>query len=434
MVFILIIVTAILLILYVFSPYKRPFPTESDYTYHKTPWWQLYYSSKYVNPVRNPQRGSGLKELFAKDMSPGPDAGFSSQKTITIKAVGDLLCREDFAGEGSASLWDDIGEYVFSGDLRIANLEFAINENWIIRKLLRYSIPPAEAEPLLGDRRYGKFNLLSVGNNHINDSLSAGIISTCDYLDSIGIIHSGANRTAEEQDQFPIIECNGFKIAFLSYTFSTNAIPLEKGFSFGANLVRFNALDDKDYEPSLILRHIAIAKERGADFIIACNHWGVEFEYYPPKRIVKRAHELLDAGIDLIIGHHPHTLNPVERYVTKDQREAFVFYSLGNLTSWGLKFPMQKASAVAEINLTAGYLPDGKKAVRIGEVKLMPVIHLMHKQSRSVKHRIVPVLKTARDIRSGKKLPFLNPENKWLVLTADREFNRHFLQNGIKYL
>ncbi len=58
------------LVLYVISPLKRPFPTESDWTTHKTPWWQLYYSSKYLSPVKLPARKSKLPVLFAEDMSP----------------------------------------------------------------------------------------------------------------------------------------------------------------------------------------------------------------------------------------------------------------------------------------------------------------------------------------------------------------------------
>ncbi|KMQ52349.1 Capsule biosynthesis protein capA [Chitinispirillum alkaliphilum] len=63
----------------------------------------------------------------------------------------------------------------------------------------------------------------------------------------------------------------------------------------------------------------------------------VEFEYYPLERLIRRAHDLLDAGDDIIIGHHPHIINTVERYRTADGRSGVIFYSLGNITAWALK-------------------------------------------------------------------------------------------------
>ena len=407
----------VVLLLYTFSPFKRPLPTESDYTYHKTPWWQLYYSSKYLCPVKKPASGSGLERVFARDMGPDPSSSVMlNPQPVIINAVGDLMCRRDLSTAEGENLWDHIGEQVFSGDLHIANMEFAVNPDWIIQKLLRFSIPESCAEPLLGNQRYGNFDLVSLANNHINDSLSGGIKSTCDFLDRRGIKFVGGNRTLQEQDQFPIIDCKGIKIAVLSYTFSTNGIQLESNFRFGTNLVRFNALSDSDYDPSLILHHIELARSRGADFIIACNHWGVEFEYFPPERIVRRAHGLLDAGVDLIIGHHPHIINPVERYKTIDGREGVVFYSLGNLTSWGLKFPVQKMSEMASIILETGFDSSGKKMVRIGDLKLMPVLHTMNKAGKKTVHKLLPVLRCVEDVKAGKNIKGLSRKDIRMLL------------------
>ena len=156
----------------------------------------------------------------------------------------------------------------------------------------------------------------------------------------------------------------GVKIALLAYTFSTNGIALDPDRTFGANVVRFNALRDADYDPDLVHHHIELARKRGADLIVSSHHWGVEFEYYPPARIVTRAHELLDAGIDIIVGHHPHILNPTEWHVTPDGRTTVCLYSLGNLTSWALLHPMQRLSEVAEV---------GGPCSQTGHLRLRPM-------------------------------------------------------------
>ncbi len=414
---------------YMFYPLRRPLPTESDYSHHTPVFWQLYYSSKYGCGIKRAEKGSGLEAYF-RDIQAPQDSSIPlrQSRTITIKAAGDLMFRRDLASPSSPHLWDEVGEYMFTGDIIMGNLEFAVNPDTIIQKLLRYSISPAQAEPLLGDRRFGKFHLVSLGNNHINDSLSAGIVSTNRYLDSAGVLHVGANRTPEEADAFPIMEAGGIKIAFLSYTFSTNNIPLDKDFQHGVNLVRFNALNDSDYDPSIIMRHIRLAKERGADIIVSSHHWGIEFENYPPLRIVRRAHELLDAGIDVIVGHHPHTLNPAEWYTARDGRKTLCLYSIGNITAYALIRPWQRMSLIAAIAVETGFDEKGVKITRLKDVSLMPAFFHLKGRGANADHRIVPVLSAAAAIRQGNRPPYLNGWDGLVVTMLQRSFKKHLWQ------
>jgi poly-gamma-glutamate synthesis protein (capsule biosynthesis protein) len=315
----------------------------------------------------------------------------------------------------------------------MANLEFAVNPARVIEKIVRFSMTEAHAEVLLGDRRFGRFHHVSSANNHINDSLSGGIDHTCEYLDRVGVSHVGANRTMQEQDEFPIVECRGVKIALLAYTFSTNGIALDADRTFGANVVRFNALRDADYDPDLVHHHIELARKRGVDLIVSSHHWGVEFEYYPPARIVTRAHELLDAGIDIIVGHHPHILNPTEWHVTPDGRTTVCLYSLGNLTSWALLHPMQRLSEVAEVVVGVRTDGAGKRLVAPEEVTLTPVFHRMRSGRGGRNHRLVPLLETARRIRNGDRPAWLNAREARTVLAVEKEYNRYFRQSCFSY-
>lgn len=434
------IISAILLVvllyfLFMSNPLKRPFLTESDWAHHLAPFWQIYYSSKYFFPVKRDRRGEGVVSLFQKNMAQDPSSSaLLDHQTFTLHAAGDLMCRRDLVGEGGARLWDYVGKEFFSGDFCIGNFEFAVNPNVLIEKTIRYSVPPQRAWPLLEDKRFGRFDAVSIANNHINDSLRDGIISTCDFLDSAGVIHSGAARTPEEQDNFPVIEQNGVKIALLSYTFSTNGVPLEPGHEYGVNLVRFNALKDRDYDPSLIHRHIKLAKERGADFIISFHHWGVEFEYYPPKRLITRAHDLLDAGIDLIIGHHPHILNPVERYRTSDGREAVVLYSLGDVTTYALITSKQRMGSLAYITLESGIDVSGKERVRIKDISLKPIYHCIEHTKGILTNRLIPIYDAARALLQGENRYGLSSRYQRKVLGLYKEHQRYFVQEGITYL
>jgi poly-gamma-glutamate capsule biosynthesis protein CapA/YwtB (metallophosphatase superfamily) len=430
----LVFVVAAALIVYLLFPFKYPFKTESDYSHHKSPWWQLYYSHKYLRPKKRAEKGSGLEKYFSGLSFDFSQPSLEDSTPFSIRAVGDLMCRHDLVGRGGDKLWDEVGEYVLSGDLSMGNMEFAVNEDWVVLKLLRFSVTPAHATPLLRDSRFGAFDFVSIANNHINDSLCGGIRSTCDFLDSVPLKYAGASRTREEQDLFPIVDVKGVKIALLAYTFSTNNIPLEKGFEHGVNVVRFNALDDKDYDNSLILRHVKLAKERGAQYIISNHHFGMDLEFYPPERLVQRTHELFEAGIDMVVGHHPHVVNPVDRYQTKDGRDCVAFYSLGNFTSAGLIFPIQQMSQVAGIEMVAGKREDGSFVVTPTKIELTPVFHSMNPgEDGNVLNRALAVNRGVAAIERGEIPSYFSKRDIRLLPKLAREYAKYFNQRGIDY-
>ena len=420
------------IIVYLIWPQPYPSKTESDYTYHHSPWWQIYYSHKYLRPKRRAEKSSGLEAYF-KGLDfrfSQPDDADDSERLI-IGAVGDLMCRKDMLGEGHKYLWNDVGRSLFHSDLTIGNLEFPVNPDWYILKLLRFSVSGEYAEPLLGDGRHGKFDVLSLGNNHMNDSLHAGVVGTRDYLDKKAIANTGANRTKEEQDEVLIVEKKGVRIAVLSYSFSTNGVPFEKGKEFGVNVVRFNALNDEDYDPSLILRHIEIAKAKGADYIISCHHWGIDLEFYPPSRIVKRAHDLMDAGVDLIIGHHSHVIGQIDRYKTKDGRDTLIFYSLGNFTAAGLPFAVQRLGAMAHVTLRVTE-KDGRNTVSPEQVTFTPMLFTVAERDGTASCEVLQV--NREKVRSIKNLELTRSQQMELAKVTDI-FEKNFRNkdNGIIY-
>lgn len=422
---------------FAYLAFPLPFPsdTESDYSHHTTPWWQIYYCHKYLRPKRRARKGSNLEAYFRSMDFHFDTSSLKNKKKITISATGDLMCRKDMAGPGGTFIFDETGEDVFRADLCIGNMEFAVNPKTYFHKLLRFSVPHSYATPLLESKEHGKFHAVSLANNHINDSFHEGIVETCDFLDSRNIAHTGANRTPQDQDKILMFERGGVKIAVLSYTFSTNGIPLEQGREFGTNVIRFNALKEEDYQPELILRHIALAKEQGADYIISCHHWGIDLELYPPPRTAARARALLDAGIDLIIGHHPHVLGPAERYRTKDGRDALVFYSLGNLTAKGLPFPIQRLAAIARIALVTGENDEGRKTVTPESIEMIPTLFMLKKIDGIKRGMVRKVKPWATRIAADGRPKELSRREALELKYADKAFKKYFEveKNGIFY-
>jgi len=426
------IISILIIILFIVNPFKRPLPTESDLSHYMFPLMHLYYASKYLKPVKRAAGKSDLEKYFNENRAPQRKELHDTEE-ILLNAVGDIMVRTEISRGNPDLLWEEIGSDLFQSDITFGNMEFAVNEDWKIDKTIRFSMSEEQADVMLGDQRFGYFDIVSLANNHINDSLCSGIKSTQKYLDSKGILHVGANSTEDAVDSFPIIEKSGIKTAFLSYTFSTNGVPLQSHFQHGTNLIRFNALNPDDYDPSLIKKHIELARERGANLIVASLHWGVEFEYYPPVRIVERGHQLMELGIDVIIGHHPHILNPSEWYKTKDGRDTVCLYSLNGVTSQTLPIVPQNMGQIAGITIERGTDLNGFEKVRIKEVQLTPTFFLRSGRGRKSKHRILPLFKTIKKMNSEKKPDYLNLFQKICLRYADREYRKYFKQDSFLY-
>ncbi len=165
-------------------------------------------------------------------------------------------------------------------------------------------------------------DVVSTANNHSMDTNESGVIATLDELDKIGLSHTGTYRSKEEQDKILIKEVNGIKIAFLSFTYGTNGIPVPSGKSYLVNLI------DED----LMLKQINLAKKEKPDIICVSMHWGIEYSQKQSKEQEKQAEFLFKNGVDIIIGNHAHVVEPMEkRTITLEdgtEKEVFVVYAL----------------------------------------------------------------------------------------------------------
>ncbi len=207
-----------------------------------------------------------------------------------------------------------IGKY----DFRVANLEVTLAGK-PYKGYPQFSAPDELAKTL---KRTG-FNVVLTANNHACDRGDKGVLRTLDVLDKIGLPHTGTFRSLEERDTvYPlIIEKNGIQVAFLNYTYGTN------GLSVNPPLI-VNYIDT-----ALIRKDIAEAKKRKADYVICNLHWGKEYLSLPDayqKRIEKFCYK---AGADMVIGGHPHTVQPVQVKTNDSDEKQLTVWSLGNFVS-----------------------------------------------------------------------------------------------------
>jgi poly-gamma-glutamate synthesis protein (capsule biosynthesis protein) len=133
----------------------------------------------------------------------------------------------------------------------------------------------------------------------------------------------GIHQSQEAQDTIYVYEQNGIRIAILNYTYGTNGISLPSDMPYAVDLL----------EKDKVIADIAAAKEQ-ADFVVVCPHWGTEYNLATDSKQQKWTQIFLENGVDLVIGTHPHVIEPIEWVSDDDGNEMLVYYSLGNFVSW----------------------------------------------------------------------------------------------------
>jgi poly-gamma-glutamate capsule biosynthesis protein CapA/YwtB (metallophosphatase superfamily) len=206
-----------------------------------------------------------------------------------------------------------VAETIKSADISFTNLESPISD----RGANQGSIYSFRAAPwVVKGLEYAGFDVVSVANNHIFDWGPLALVDTIDILKSVGIESVGAGRNFEDANRPVIKEINGTKIAFLAYT---NLYPESLAASpdrAGISLFNLNQVSERVRQ---------IKSSRAADIVIVSLHWGEEYQTKSNSVQKEIARVLVDAGVDIIIGHHPHVVQEIEKY-----KNSWVAYSLGN--------------------------------------------------------------------------------------------------------
>ncbi len=204
-----------------------------------------------------------------------------------------------------------IAETLRAADLVFGNLECPVSDTG--RNLHHLYSLRADPKALEGVKVAG-FRVLSVANNHIDDWDRPALVDTLARLRAAGILPVGAGADDLEAHHPVIVNLEGTKLAFLAY------VGIEpKDASAGPHRPGVAWLD-----PDRAAADIRLARNL-ADLVIVSLHWGVEYSTRPTRDQVKLAHDLVDTGADLVVGAHPHVVQPVEQY-----HDRWIAYSLGN--------------------------------------------------------------------------------------------------------
>lgn len=264
----------------------------------------------------------------------------------TLLFAGDAMMHQaqlDAAlrvGKGSSydysACFKPVSEIIGNADLAVVNLETPLGRG-DFSGYPCFNAPVEYAEAL----RDAGFDLFLTANNHTLDRRDKGLKLTTLLLDSLRIKHLGTYTDAAQRSaRMPmIVDVKGFRIGMLNYTYGTN------GFSVQTDAV-------VDYiDRDLIKADISAARNAGAELICVAVHWGEEYVLSPVASQRKLADWLMEQGVDMVIGGHPHVVEPMKLYTdTVTGRRQVVVYSLGNFIS-NMKTRDTRGGAFAEVKL-----------------------------------------------------------------------------------
>lgn len=239
----------------------------------------------------------------------------------TCARLNDLPSEKEGVSANNAGfdyLFERIAPRLLAVDIALGNLEFPV-------------AAPFESKPyvfncrpeVLGALKKAGISLVTIANNHILDQNSPGALETLDHLKSAEISFIGGGATSEEAAAGFVFEKSGIRVGFIACTGVINtAFPGANG-AFHLN---------NFYKKERIYQQIDAIKPR-ADFIIMTVHAGAEYVTGPLSADAALMREYCERGVDLVVGHHPHVLQRVERFTAADGRACHIFYSMGNFIS-----------------------------------------------------------------------------------------------------
>ena len=342
----------------------------------------LLYISRLEHPAKNQVRlieayGKLPPELSSKFRLVLCGADWHGAEVIRARAADSplhdrILLTGFLANEDLEEAYRGAAAYVADADYAVATLEttFAGTAEYTGYPLFKSPDDLAVSLKSLG------FDLINTGSNHCMDAFKGGLVRTLDVLEENGLAHVGTYRTQEERDEssgITVAEVNGIRIAFLSYAYGTNGIPVDD-FPFVVNLIYkdyMTTLKEIDYER--IDADMAAARALGADVIAVFMHWGAEYQTTPNRDQYALADHLFEQGADLILGGHTHVPEPMELRQVTDingrEKTGYICFSLGNLVSCQVDL-YTNLTAVLNIDLEKD-LGSGETVIK--SVKYVPL-------------------------------------------------------------
>lgn len=327
--------------------------------------------------------------------------------TITITAVGDLMCHSgeyDYARVSPDSFnfnpfFRFVKPYLQSSDFTFGNLETVL-----AGKEKGYSGYPHFNSPsqFLAPLKNIGFDLITTANNHALDKGQTGLLRTIEELKKYNLNYDGTFNSQRDRDSIRIYDIKGIKTAFLAYTYGTNGNPIPNGENYLINII----------DTTLIKSDIKTARKIGAEIVLVYFHFGTQYDHNPDNYqnlIVKKT---IEYGADIIIGGHPHVIQPVNYFKTINGKldTGFVDYSVGNFIS-NQRWRYSDAGILLTLHITKNFISD---SIYISRVTYLPTWVYKGPTNQGNEYLILPAQLSSAD----SSLSFLTESDKFKMEQA----------------
>ncbi len=332
--------------------------------------------------------------------------------TATVLSTGDILMhgkvinsgKQDDGSYNFDSIFQYVRSYAQAADFSVANLETTLcgtDNGYAYAGNPKFNCPDAIVDSLKG----AGFDMLLTANNHADDTSLVGYKRTLNVVREKGLDTLGTYLSADEQ-KWTIEEVNGIKIGMVCYTysdgFSQNGYPLLNYNEVGENgILNYFTYDKLPEFYTQLQGYLDEMKAAGAEATVVYLHWGEEYKWKtgegPNANQTAMAQKLCDMGVDVIVGGHPHVVQPVDllQSGTDAEHKTIVLYSMGNAVSNQRKEEMQQSEPTGHTEdgvlfcVTFAKYSDG--SVCVDSAELIPTWVNMHANSGATEYNILPL-------------------------------------------
>ena len=318
---------------------------------------------------------------------------------ITLIAAGDILMHNTQIWGGQQpdgsynfdTFFSPVEHLLKAGDYASTNFEAAMagpDSGYTGYPL--FNSPDAIAETL----KKSGFDLIVTANNHILDRGYKGALRTLEVLKNASLDTTGCFSSLEAQNTPFIKSIRGVDIGYIAYTYGINGIPLPKNAPYLVNIL----------DPDKVMADISTLRPK-VDVLVLVLHWGEEYRLQPTEQQKELAQKFLEAGADVILGSHPHVIEPMEIKLINDKNK-FVIYSMGNFIS--AQNGLERNSGVV-LNLQFHKNFD-TNTTSLSKISYEATYSHSYRSNGKLQYRVVPVLETIQKIKDGTE-PVLTPQD-----------------------
>lgn len=339
------------------------------------------------------------------------------EKEAQLIAVGDIMMHLAQTKSGYnpqtntysfPTFFRKVQPILSQGDWVIANLETPL-----AGAEAQYTDYPLFNAPdtVADDIKKAGFNIISTTNNHSLDRGEIGVLNTLKNLQKRNLITLGTYASAEDKAKILTVTKNDINMAILSYTYGTNGIPLPQGKNYLVSLI-----DEKK-----IIEDIKKAQTQNVDIITVILHQGSEYQRLPNEEQKTLVKNLINAGADLILGSHPHVVQPYEIFEIKEEngkiRKAVAIYSMGNFIAYQIA-NYKDLGVIFKVKFKKSF---PSQETEITEVETIPTYIQNYYLNNRLNFRVLPIAETLKNQND----PLISAQQYQLLESYLKDMNNH---------